>query len=150
MRCKVGLLILMAIVLALLISACSSKIYGTVELLDQKLQPIQGENPQGTVIHMMNTTATLETASTSAMADEKGKFESEKDALTPGKYKVEASRIGFETQTETVEIKGSTRKKLVFKLKKIDEGKRKSIESLSSDADKIVNPGEVNIQPPGM
>lgn len=149
MRCKTHLLILIAVV-PFLFGACSAKIYGKVELVDQKLQPIQGESPQGTVVHMMNTTANLQVASISAIADEKGKFESEKDALTPGKYKVEASRIGYETQTETVEIKGSTREKLEFKLKKIDEGKRKSIESLTSDADKIVNPGEVNIQPPGM
>ena len=112
------------------------------------MKPIEGESPKGTVVQMINTSAKLEKASFAAIADEKGKFESEKDALTPGKYKVEANRIGYETETETVEIKGSTRQKFTFKLKKIDEGKRKSIESLSSDADKIINPGEVNIQPP--
>lgn len=149
MRFKAHLLIFI-VAIPFLFGACSAKIYGKVELVNQKLQPIQDENPQGTVVHMMNTTANLQTASISAIADKKGKFESEKDALAPGKYRVEASRIGYETQTETVEIKGSTRKKLAFKLKKIDEGKRKSIESLTSDADKIVNPGEVNIQPPGM
>ena len=37
-----------------------------------------------------------------------------------------------------------------FKLKKIPEGNRKSIEGSKSDEDKIVNPGEVNIQPPTM
>ncbi len=149
MRFKAQLLIFI-VAIPFLFGACSAKIYGKVELVDQKLQPIEGENPEGTVVHMMNTTANLQAASISAIADKKGAFESEKDALTPGKYKVEASRIGYETQTETVEIKGSTRKKLAFKLKKIEEGKRKSIESLTSDADKIVNPGEVNIQPPGM
>ena len=149
MRCKPHLLILLA-TMAFLLTACAAKIYGTVELVDDKMQTVQGENPQDTVVHMMNTTAKLENASLSATVNEKGKFESEKDALTPGKYRVEATRIGYETQTETVEIKGSTRKKLEFKLKKIDEGKRKSIESLTSDADKIINPGEVNIQPPGM
>ena len=149
MRCKPHLLILLA-TMAFLLTACAAKIYGTVELVDDKMKTVQGENPQDTVVHMMNTTAKLENASLSATVNEKGKFESEKDALTPGKYRVEATRIGYETQTETVEIKGSTRKKLAFKLKKIDEGKRKSIESLTSDADKIINPGEVNIQPPGM
>ena len=149
MRCRLHLLILL-IAAAFLLSACAAKIYGTVELVDDKMQPVQGENPQGTVVNMINTTASLETASLTATADEKGKFESEKDALTPGNYKVEAARIGYETQTESVEIKGSTRKKLAFKLKKIDEGRRKSIETLTSDADKIINPGEVNIQPPGM
>lgn len=149
MRYKPHLLILLA-AMAFLLTACAAKIYGTVELVDDKMQPVQGESPKDTVVQMMNTTAKLENASLTATVNEKGKFESEKDALTPGKYRVEATRIGYETQTETVEIKGSTRKKLAFKLKKIDEGKRKSIESLTSDADKIVNPGEVNIQPPGM
>lgn len=149
MRCKPHLLILLA-VMTFLLTACAAKIYGTVELVDDKMQPVQGESPKDTVVQMMNTTAKLENASLTATVNEKGKFESEKDALTPGKYRVEATRIGYETQTETVEIKGSTRKKLAFKLKKIDEGKRKSIQSLTSDADKIINPGEVNIQPPGM
>ena len=149
MRFKIHLLILL-VVIAFVLSACAARIYGTVELVDDKMQPIQGDNPQGTVVHMINTSATLDKASLTATVNEKGKFESEKDALTPGKYKVEATRIGYETQTETVEIKGSTRKKFAFKLKKIDEGRRKSIETLTSDADKIINPGEVNIQPPGM
>ena len=149
MRCKLHLLIL-SVMMAFLLTACAAKIYGTVELVDDKMQPVKAESPQGTVVHMINTTAKLENASLTATVNEKGKFESEKDTLTPGKYKVEAARIGYETQTETVEIKGSTRKKLAFKLKKIDEGGRKSIESLTSDADKIINPGEVNIRPPGM
>ena len=149
MRYKPHLLILLT-AMAFLLTACAAKIYGTVELVDDKMQPVQGESPKDTVVQMMNTTAKLENASLTATVNEKGKFESEKDALAPGMYRVEATRIGYETQTETVEIKGSTRKKLAFKLKKIDEGKRKSIESLTSDADKIINPGEVNIQPPGM
>jgi PBP1b-binding outer membrane lipoprotein LpoB len=149
MRFKIQLLISL-VAIAFLLSACAAKIHGTVELVDDKMQPIQGENPQGTVVHMINTTATLDKASLTATVNEKGKFESEKDALNPGKYKVEATRIGYETQTETVEIKGSTRKKIAFKLKKIDEGRRKSFETLTTDADKIINPGEVNIQPPGM
>jgi PBP1b-binding outer membrane lipoprotein LpoB len=147
MRFRTHFFILIA-ALAFLLSGCAAKIYGTIELVDQNMKPIEGESPKGTVVQMINTSAKLEKASFAAIADEKGKFDSEKDALTPGKYKVEANRIGYETETETVEIKGSTRKKFTFKLKKIDEGKRKSIESLSSDADKIINPGEVNIQPP--
>jgi hypothetical protein len=99
---------------------------------------------------LINTTANIEKASTSATVGEDGTFESEEETIVPGTYKVEAGRIGYETETETVEIKGSTRKKLEFKLKKIEEGKRKSIEGSSSDADKIINPGEVNIRPPGM
>ena len=144
------ILLLVLAVVALMLSACSAKIYGTVQLVDPELKPVEGVSPQGTVVNMINTTAKVENASTSTIVDEKGKFESKKDSLVPGKYKVEASRIGYETETHTVEMKGSTREKIEFKLKKIQEGKRRSIEGASSDADKIINPGEVNIRPPGM
>ena len=65
-------------------------------------------------------------------------------------YKVEASRIGYMTDTQTVEVTKFGGNKVEFKLKRIPEGKRKSIEGSRSDEDKIVNPGEVNIQPPTM
>jgi hypothetical protein len=145
-----GFLKLILIGLSMLLAACSAKIYGTVELVDPEMKPIEGESVEGTVVNMMNTTAQVENASTSAIVDEKGKFESEKESIVPGTYKVEAARIGYETETETVEIKGSSSKKLEFKLKKIEEGKRRTIESSSTDADKIINPGEVNIRPPGL
>lgn len=135
---------------ALLLAACSPKIRGTVRLVDPDMKPVVGESPKGTVVNMINTTAKVEKASYSVIVDEKGKFESEKKAITRGTYKVEATRIGYETETQTVEIGGSTRKKLEFDLKKIAEGERTSIAGSSSDADKIINPGEVNIRPPGM
>jgi hypothetical protein len=135
---------------ALFLAACSPKIRGTVKLMDPDMKPVVGENPKGTVVNMMNTTAKVEKASYSVIVDEEGKFESEKKAITRGTYKVEATRIGYETETRTVEIGRSTRKKLEFELKKIAEGDRKSIAGSSSDADKIINPGEVNIRPPGM
>ena len=139
------------IALALLsITACSAKIYGTVKLVDEDMKPIPDENPKGTVVNMINTSVSVENASHSVVADEKGKFESEEETITSGVYKVEASRIGYVTETQTVEIGGSTSKKLKFTLKKIPEGKRRSIAGASSDADKIINPGEVNIQPPGI
>jgi hypothetical protein len=139
------------IALALLsLTACSAKIYGTVQLVDEDMKPIPDDNPKGTVVNMINTSVSVETASHSVVADEKGKFESEEETITPGVYKVEATRIGYVTETQTVEIGGSTSKKLKFALKKIPEGKRRSIAGASSDADKIINPGEVNIQPPGI
>jgi hypothetical protein len=131
-------------------AACSPKIYGKVNLVDEELKPIEGESAEGTVVNMINTTAKVEEASNSVLVDKNGKFESKEETIVPGNYKVEASRIGFETATESVEIKGSTRKKLVFNLKKIQEGRRRTIEGASSDADKIINPGEVNIRPPSM
>jgi hypothetical protein len=136
--------------MAMFLAACSPKIYGRVNLVDENMEAIEGEDPQGTVINLINTTATVEEASSSVVVDEEGEFESEEDSIIPGTYKVEAARIGFETVTETVEIKGSTRKKLEFNLKKIEETKRRSIAGATSDADKIINPGEVNIRPPEM
>jgi len=73
-----------------------------------------------------------------------------KGNIGAGMYKVEASRIGFMTETQSVEVTKFGSRKLDFTLKKIPEGKRKSIEGSKSDEDKIVNPGEVNIQPPTM
>jgi hypothetical protein len=132
--------------------ACSRTIYGTLQLMDPNMQPIAPakESPEGSVINMINTTSTLEQASHAVTVNAEGKYESEKGKLTPGLYKVEASRIGYQTDTQTVEITKFGSKKVEFKLKKIAEGKRKSIEGSRSDEDKIVNPGEVNIQPPTM
>ena len=132
--------------------ACSPKIYGTLQLVDPNMQPIPPakESPEGTVINMINTTSTLEQASHAVTVNAEGKYESEKGKLAPGVYKVEASRIGYQTDTQTVEITKFGGKKVEFKLRKIAEGKRKSIEGSRSDEDKIVNPGEVNIQPPTM
>lgn len=143
---------LLFVFLALVLGACSPKIYGTVQLVDANLQPIPltTETPQGTVVNMINITSTLEKASHAVLVDAEGKYESLKDSIIPGKYKVEASRIGYMTDTQTIEMGKYSGKKVEFKLKKILEGKRKSIEGSKSDEDKIVNPGEVNIQPPTM
>jgi hypothetical protein len=138
--------------MVLTMGACSPKIYGTVQLLDPSLQaiPAAKESPQGTVVNMINTTTTLEKASGAVVTGPEGKFESAKDYIIPGLYKVEANRIGYMTETQTVKIKKFGSKKVEFKLKKIPEGNRKTIEGSRSDEDKIVNPGEVNIQPPTM
>jgi PBP1b-binding outer membrane lipoprotein LpoB len=143
---------LLIVILALLAGACSPKIYGTVQLVDANAQliPPAKETSQGTIVNMINTTTTLEKASQAVTVDPEGKFESLKDYIIPGIYKVEASRIGYMTETQTVEVSKFGGKKVEFKLKKIAEGKRKSIEGSRSDEDKIVNPGEVNIQPPTM
>jgi len=143
---------LVLMVMLLMVAACSPKIYGTVQLMDANMQPIPvtKEDPQGTVVNMINTTTTLEKASHAVVVDADGKFESVKDSIIPGTYKVEATRIGFMTETQSVEITKFGAKKVEFKLKKIPEGKRKTIEGSKSDEDKIVNPGEVNIQPPTM
>lgn len=138
---------------ALMLGACAPKIYGTVQLLDANLQPIPAvvESPQGTVVNMINTTTTLEKASQSVAVGADGKYESVKDNMLPGTYKVEVSRMGYLTETQSVEVtKFGGKKKADFMLRRIPEAKRRTIEGAKSDADKIVNPGEVNIQPPAM
>ncbi len=134
----------------LVVSGCAATIHGTVLLVDSRQQPVPNESPKGAVVNMINTTAAVDQASSSATVDEKGEFESPKGSIKPGIYKVEASRIGYETQTETVEIGSFFGKKVEFKLPKIQEAKRKSIKGSATDEDKIINPGEVNIQPPAM
>src|SRR5262245_22452582 len=88
----------------LALSGCGATIRGTVQLVDGRDQPIASESPKGTVINMINTGAAVEKASTSTSADEKGEFESPKDSIQSGVYKVEVSRIGYETQSQTVEV----------------------------------------------
>ena len=140
---------LVALIAMLLASGCA-RISGTVQLVDSRQQPIPNESPKGAVVNMINTTAAVEQASTSASVDEKGEFESPKDSIKPGVYKVEVSRIGYETQTETIEVGSFLGQKVQFKLRKIEEARRKSIKGSATDEDKIINPGEVNIQAPAM
>ena len=137
-----------AIALAMLLPACAAKIHGTVQLVDANRQPMAKADLHGTVVNMINTTVPVEQASHAVTTDADGKFESTKDRLRPGTYRVEATRIGYETDTQTVEIKEHTRKKIEFKLRRIQEGTRKTIQGSKSDDDKIINPGEVNIQAP--
>jgi hypothetical protein len=140
---------LIPLIALLAMSGCGATIRGTVQLVDGRDQPIASESPKGTLINMINTTAAVDKASASASADEKGEFESPKDSIQTGMYKVEASRIGYETQTQTVEV-GNFGTKVQIKLRRIEEARRKSIKGSSSDEDKIINPGEVNIQAPAM
>jgi hypothetical protein len=135
--------------IVLLLSGCSTAIRGTVQLVDARQQPVANDTPKGAVVNMINTQAAVEQASTSAPVNEKGEFESPKDSISKGLYKVEVSRIGYETQTQTVEV-GAFGTKVDFKLRKIEEAKRRSIKGAASDEDKIINPGEVNIQAPSM
>jgi len=139
----------LAAVTVLVLSGCSTGIRGTVQLVDTRQQPITNDTPKGAVVNMINVKAAVEDASASAPVDEKGQFESPKDSIKAGVYKIEVSRIGYETQTQTVEV-GSFGSKVDFKLRKIEEAKRRSFKGASTDEDKIINPGEVNIQAPSM
>jgi hypothetical protein len=141
---------LIPLIALLALSGCGATIRGTVQLVDGRDQPVANETPKGTVINMINTSAAVDKASASASANEKGEFESTKDSIQTGMYKVEASRIGYETQSQTVEVGSFLSTKVQFKLRRIEEAKRRSIKGSSTDEDKIINPGEVNIQAPAM
>ena len=138
--------------IVMLLSACAPSIRGTILLVDANNQPIPAAvvSPEGSVVNMINTSAAVELASYSVTTAADGKYESAKDAIQPGKYQVELSHIGFQTETRTVEVGQFSSPTVDANLRKIQEGRRKSIRGVRTDEDKIVNPGEVNIQPPSM
>jgi len=138
--------------IATLLSACAPSIRGTIQLVDANNKPIPATlaTPEGAVVNMINTSAAVEQASHSVTIAADGKFESAKDAIKQGKYQVEITHIGYQTETRTVEVGTFSSPKVDVSLQKIPENRRKSIRGSRSDENKIVNPGEVNIQPPSM
>lgn len=141
-----------AVATVALLSACAPGISGTIQLVDASNRPIPAAvaTPEGAVVNMINTIAAVEQASHSVTVAADGKFESAKDAIKQGKYQVEVTHLGYQTETRTVEVGSFSSPKVDVSLRKIPEGRRKSIRGSRSDEDKIVNPGEVNIQPPSM
>ena len=135
-----------------LLSACAPGIHGTIQLVDANNKPLPAEvaSPEGTVVNMINTSVAVENASFSVTTDAAGKFESVKDTIKKGKYQVEINHLGFQSESRTVEVSTFSSPTVDINLRKIYEGRRKSIKGSRSDEDKIVNPGEVNIQPPSM
>lgn len=138
--------------MVILLSACAPSIRGTIQLVDANNKPIPAAvaSPEGAVVNMINTAAAVEQASYSVTTTADGKFESAKDAIKQGKYQVEVTHIGYQTETRTVEVGTFSSPTVDVNLRKIPEGRRKSIRGSRTDEDKIVNPGEVNIQPPSM
>ncbi|MDH3326186.1 MAG: hypothetical protein OEM38_05645 [Gammaproteobacteria bacterium] len=133
-----------------LLAGCSAKISGVVRLVDANSQPITVERPNNIMVNMINTSVSLENASHSVKTDDMGAFMSEKGKLLPGMYKVETQRIGYKSTTQTIEVGKYSHGKLELFLRKIKTKKRHSVKNTKSDANKIINPGEVNIQPPSM
>ena len=135
-----------------LLSACAPSIHGTIQLVDANNKPLPADvaSPEGSVVNMINTSAAVENASFSVTTDAAGKFESVKDTIKKGKYQVEINHLGFQSESRTVEVSTFSSPTVDINLRKIYEGRRKSIKGSRSDEDKIVNPGEVNIQPPSM
>ena len=135
-----------------LLSACAPGISGTIQLVDVNNKPLPAvvASPEGAVVNMINTSASVEEASHSITVAADGKFESVKDTIKKGKYQIEVSHLGFQTESRTVEVGSFSSPTVNVDLHKIPETRRKSIRGSRSDEDKIVNPGEVNIQPPTM
>lgn len=141
-----------ALAMSILLSACAPSIRGTIQLVDANNRPIPAAiaSPEGAVVNMINTTEAVEQASHSVTIAADGKFESAKDAIKKGKYQIEVTHIGFQTETRSVEVGSFSSPTVDISLRKIPEGRRKSIRGSRTDEDKIINPGEVNIQPPSM
>lgn len=144
--------IFVALGLMLMLSACAPSIRGTIRLVDSNNRPIPAAvgTPEGAVVNMINTSTAVEQASHSVSVMADGKFESAKDVIKPGKYKVEITHVGYQTETKSVEVGSFSSATVDVDLRRIQEGRRKTIRGSRSDEDKIVNPGEVNIQPPSM
>lgn len=135
--------------LAVTLGGCAPTISGNVKFVDRDNQPEQGGNLEGIVVNMINTTSDISDASYSVKTDNKGKFEAESNQLKPGTYKVEVDEPGYYPVSKTIEFKSSSRE-VDLELKKMPMGRSRSYRSMQSDKDKIINPGDVNIQPPSM
>ncbi|HWP35848.1 MAG TPA: carboxypeptidase-like regulatory domain-containing protein [Thermodesulfobacteriota bacterium] len=139
---------LAAALLLLLLPGCATKIAGRVQILDEAGRPLPREQapPEETAVNIINTTAPLAEASSSAPVAPDGRFV--KKDLPPGRYKVEVSRPGFVTVTQEGELKKFRTLEVDARLTRIPVGERRSIAEGGAEEDKIVNAGDVHIAPP--
>lgn len=114
-------------------------------MLVDETSPPAGTPTAGVTVNFVNLTGTIEESAVSVVTDAKGEYRSPE--LPPGKYQVEAMTPGFIIGKTTVVLEKHGGKKALFALKKIREGKGKSVKE--SDTENIPNPGEVKISPIG-
>lgn len=133
----------------LLLSGCASTITGAVKFVDRDDKPEPDSRLEGVIVNLINTTSPIDQASYSVKTDPKGKFEADAKQLKPGTYKIEVSEPGYVPVSKTIEFKDTSRD-VDIELKKMPVGGSRSYRGMQSDKDKIINPGEVNIQPPSM
>lgn len=140
-----------AVVLAasLLLGGCASNITGSVKFVGYDNKPEPEPKLEGVVVNLINTSSQLGDASYSVKTDKSGKFEADAKRLKPGTYKIEVNEPGYQPTSTTIEFKDSSRE-VELQLKKMSAGASRSYRGMQSDKDKIINPGEVNIQPPSM
>ncbi len=134
---------------ALLLGGCASTITGAVKFVDRDNKPEADSKLEGVVVNMINTSSSLSQASYSVKTDSKGKFEADAKRLNPGTYKIEVNEPGYLPASKTIEFKDASRE-VEIELKKMPVGGARTYRGMQSDKDKIINPGEVNIQPPSM
>ncbi len=138
----------------LLLSACAANITGSVKFADPAENKVADKSGQdsrleGIVINLINTTSQLGEASYSVKTDKQGKFAADPKQLKPGTYKIEVNEPGYQPVSKTIEFKDSSRD-VELELKKMPSGSSRTYRGMQSDKDKIINPGEVTIQPPSM
>jgi hypothetical protein len=136
-------------IVALALGGCAASISGTVKVVDRENKPVSDAKVEGIVVNMINTTAAIEQASYSVKTDAKGRFAADPKQIKPGTYKIEAHEVGYLPANKTIEFKDSSRE-VELELKPVPTGGSRAYRGAPSDRDKIVNPGEVNIQPPSM
>lgn len=139
----------LALMALLLLSGCASTITGAVKFVDRNNKPELDSKLEGIVVNLINTSSSLGQASYSVKTDKSGKFETDAKQLQPGTYKIEVNEPGYLPTSKTIEFKDSSRE-VELELKKMPIGGARSYRGIQSDKDKIINPGEVNIQPPSM
>lgn len=144
--------------LTLLLSACAANITGSVKFTEPESKAAdsgsadksaQDSRLEGIVVNMINITSQIGEASYSVKTDNKGKFAADPKQLKPGTYKIEVNEPGYLPVSKTIEFKDSSRE-VELELKKMPTGASRTYRGPQSDKDKIINPGEVNIQPPSM
>jgi len=121
-----------------------TQIMGKARLVDEKGAPAAEAKPAGISVNFINLAGKLDESVLSAQTDELGKYRSPK--LVPGKYKVEAMLQGYAIQSATILVKNHQHKANDFILKRIREGKGRSLKE--SQEENIPSPGEVQIKPP--
>lgn len=134
----------------LMLAGCASNITGSVKFMDRDNKQQEADSKlEGIVVNMINTTSNIGEASYSVKTDKQGKFAADPKQLKPGTYKIEVNEPGYLPTSKTIEFKDSSRE-VELELKKMPTGGARSYRGMQSDKDKIINPGEVNIQPPSM
>jgi hypothetical protein len=134
---------------ALLLSGCAANITGKVRYVDLDNKPVPEAKVEGLVVNMINTTSSLGQASYSTKTDPDGKFKADEKQIKPGTYKIEVNEPGYLPASKTIEFKEESRE-VELELRPVPTGGARTYRGMQSDKDKIINPGEVNIQPPSM